>query len=260
VTSCFTSGHLAGADATLLDGQPDPTGLLRQLDAVEERRERIRNATSLRALLLRVRARQLLADAVEHLGVGLQIGVADLAVQLDNLLQLSDCPAELIPALQSGALGIPGSDSWPLTLFTPGARPVHELATQLASLTDDDDDTSSSSGDGSGRENQCRSVLVVDQFEETFTACQSEDERLAFITALCAAADGDTEPAALVIVGLRADFYPHALRYPALVSALQNHQVLVGSMTEAELRTAITGPAHKAGLEIEDGLVENTAA
>jgi hypothetical protein len=162
--------------------------------------------------------------------------------------------AGLIPALQSGALGIPGSYSWPLTLFTPGARPVHELATQLASLTDDDN--SSSSGNGSGRESQCRSVLVVDQFEETFTACQSEDERLAFITALCAAADGDTEPAALVIVGLRADFYPHALRYPALVSALQSHQVLVGSMTEAELRTAITGPARKAGLDIEDGLVE----
>ena len=42
-----------------------------------------------------VRARQLLADAVEHLGVGLQVGVADLAVQLDNLLQLGDCQAEV---------------------------------------------------------------------------------------------------------------------------------------------------------------------
>jgi hypothetical protein len=34
---------------------------------------------------------------VEHLGVGLQVGVADLAVQLDNLLQLGDCPVELPP-------------------------------------------------------------------------------------------------------------------------------------------------------------------
>jgi WD40 repeat protein len=203
--------------------------------------------------------------------------------------------AGLIPALQSGALGIPGSYIWPLTLLTPGARPVHELATQLASLTDDDadrltktllsqpaqcaglarraacfEDNTSGSGHDSGRQSQCRSVLVVDQFEEAFTACQSEPERLAFIAALCATAGGDTddgvdacagdgghtEPAALVIVGLRADFYPHALRYPALVSALQSHQVLVGSMTEAELRTAITGPARRAGLDIEDGLVE----
>jgi hypothetical protein len=36
----------------------------------------------------RVRARQLLADAVEHLGVGLQIGVADLAVRRAEALRL----------------------------------------------------------------------------------------------------------------------------------------------------------------------------
>ncbi len=57
-------------------------------------------------------------------------------------------------------------------------------------------------------------------------------------------------------MGLRADFYPHALRYPELVFALQRHQVLVGPMTAQELRSAITGPARKAGLDIEDGLVE----
>src|SRR6202023_3464204 len=44
---------------------------------------------------VRVRVRQVLADAAEHLGVGLQVGVADLAVQLDNLLQLGDRPVEL---------------------------------------------------------------------------------------------------------------------------------------------------------------------
>jgi hypothetical protein len=32
---------------------------------------------------------------VEHPGVGLQVGVADLAVRLDNLFQLGDCPVEL---------------------------------------------------------------------------------------------------------------------------------------------------------------------
>src|SRR5579859_6720560 len=42
----------------------------------------------------RVRPRQLLAHAVQHLSVGLQVGVTDLAVQLDNLLQLGDGPAE----------------------------------------------------------------------------------------------------------------------------------------------------------------------
>jgi hypothetical protein len=52
-------------------------------------------ATDVIATRDQVRARQLLADPVEHLSVGLQIGVADLAVQLDDLLQLGDRPAEL---------------------------------------------------------------------------------------------------------------------------------------------------------------------
>jgi hypothetical protein len=59
-----------------------------------------------------------------------------------------------------------------------------------------------------------------------------------------------------VVLGLRADFYPHALRYPDLVPALQEHQVVVGPMTEAELRSTIIGPARRAKLDIEDGLVE----
>jgi WD40 repeat protein len=109
-------------------------------------------------------------------------------------------------------------------------------------------------------------VLVVDQFEEIFTACQDEAERRSFIAALHAAAQcraggangqsGGPGPAALVVLGLRADFYAHALRYPEMVSAIQDHQVVVGPMTEAELRSVIVEPAHKAKLEIEDGLVE----
>jgi WD40 repeat protein len=136
--------------------------------------------------------------------------------------------AGLIPALQSGALG-PGD--WPLVLVTPGAHPIQELAVHL------------------DHQPGGRSIIVVDQFEEVFTACQGEDERAAFIKALC------TDPA-LVVVGLRADFYDRALRYPALVRALDRHQVLVGPMTTEQVRSAITGPAGKAGLEIEDGLVE----
>jgi len=156
--------------------------------------------------------------------------------------------AGLIPELRSGTLGIPGSADWPLILLTPGARPARELAGRLAAVAD------GAPGDG-GAPDQ-RVVIVVDQFEETFTSCQDETERLAFIRALCAATDRDREPAALVVIGFRADFYSRALRYPELVTALQSRQVLVGPMTEEELRSAITGPARRAGLDFEDGLVE----
>jgi WD40 repeat protein/transcriptional regulator with XRE-family HTH domain len=150
--------------------------------------------------------------------------------------------AGLIPEVRSGALGIPGSGDWPLILMTPGGQPARDLAGRLAAVADHAPDQ--------------RVVIVVDQFEELFTSCDDESERVAFIRALCAAADHEREPTALVVMGFRADFYPHALRYPELVSALQSRQVLVGPMTEEELRSAISGPARRAGLDIEDGLVE----
>jgi len=202
--------------------------------------------------------------------------------------------AGMIPALRSGVLDVPGSAAWPVALFTPGTRPVHELAAQLAPLTAQGAASltaallarpascgevirqamgtagisNGTQGSDVRQDRRCL-IVVVDQFEEVFTACSQEPERQAFIAALCAAArphadhqgcriaDGSGPgPAALVVLGLRADFYPHALRYPELVPALQDRQVLVGPMTEAELRCAIVEPARKARLDIEDGLVE----
>jgi len=181
--------------------------------------------------------------------------------------------AGLIPALRAGDLGVPGSSTWRVALFTPGSRPVRELAVQLAQLAGDnaerciailvaDPEASAglawrAAGTAAGLTDGSQLVVVVDQFEEVFTACQDEQERRAFIAALCAVAgQGRSDPAALVVLGLRADFYPHVLEYPALVAALQRHQVLVGPMTEAELREAIIEPARKAKLGVEDGLVE----
>jgi WD40 repeat protein len=197
--------------------------------------------------------------------------------------------AGLIPALRAGILGVAGSPNWPIVLFTPGAHPVHELAAQLAALAGGN--RAGLIGSLLSNPDQCASlvrqclrtlqggeahpaeqeylILVVDQFEEIFTACPDEAERQAFIAALSAAAapdgdiarttsDGDcaATPTALVVLGLRADFYPHGLRCPQLVPAMQNRQLVVGPMTDAQLRSAIVEPARKARLSIEDGLVE----
>ena len=55
---------------------------------------------------------------------------------------------------------------------------------------------------------------------------------------------------------MRADFYGKCGRYPALAAAMSDHQLLVGPMTEDELRRAIERPALLAGGEFEPGLVE----
>ena len=104
-----------------------------------------------------------------------------------------------------------------------------------------------------------RLLLVVDQFEQVFTQCADEEQRRAFITALAAAAGighgPDHVPAALVVLGVRADFEARCADYPQLADAVQD-RYLVTAMTERQLRMAITEPARTAGSRVDDDLVE----
>src|SRR5208337_1755874 len=100
-----------------------------------------------------------------------------------------------------------------------------------------------------------RLVVLVDQFEEVFTLCNDETERRDLIINLLHAATvagGRT----IVVLTMRADFYPRCAAYADLAGALSDEQVLVGPMTEDELRRAIERPARLAGLEPEPGLIE----
>jgi hypothetical protein len=100
-------------------------------------------------------------------------------------------------------------------------------------------------------------LLVVDQFEELFTQCADEGQRRAFITALHAAGSAghgpDQTPPALIVLSVRADFEARCADYPQLAGPVQD-RYLVTSMTERQLRTAITEPAKKAGSKVDDAL------
>jgi WD40 repeat protein/transcriptional regulator with XRE-family HTH domain len=177
--------------------------------------------------------------------------------------------AGLIPALRPAGAPDPKPDVSAHVLLTPTSHPLTELAGRLAALHGADldvnavatglrDDPRSISAviarvteAGPRPEDRGGLLIVVDQFEEVFTAGTDLRERQAFITALFAA-----RPRTFVVLGLRADFYDQALRHPELAAALQRAQVVVGPMTEAELRRAIIGPARQASSELEDGLVE----
>jgi WD40 repeat protein len=113
-----------------------------------------------------------------------------------------------------------------------------------------------------------RLVLVVDQFEELFTAAGHEQdgraEREGFITALHAAATvpaGPAKlPAALVVVAVRADYLGRLIADPMLKAWVDAGLFTVGPMSEAEVRLAVTGPAGEAGLAVEPALVDAVVA
>ncbi|MEO3924339.1 helix-turn-helix domain-containing protein [Micromonosporaceae bacterium B7E4] len=198
------------------------------------------------------------AAAPDGPGPDQQGGPADLSIPVQH------GRAERRDQQHSSAAGraAAGAGERAVLLFTPGAEPVAELARRLAPVTGLPARSLAAAiqADPGTAAGFARSaVLVVDQFEEIFTNCADETERATFVAALSAAAaptgNGGAAPA-LVLLGLRADFYPHVLRYPELVAAVQTGQLTMEPMTEAELRAAITEPARKAKLEVEPGLVE----
>jgi hypothetical protein len=183
-----------------------------------------------------------------------------------------------------GLAGAPGAATWPRVVFTPTRAPLDELAVQTAVLAGADaaavrreleahpegfaltarqatmpPPPAVAAGPGAAHDQwQRRLLLVVDQFEELFTQCDQEGQRRAFITALHAAAatapGPGQAPAALVVVGVRADFEARCADYPHLAGPVQD-RYLVTAMTERQLRMAITEPAKKAGSKVDEDLV-----
>ena len=219
-------------------------------------------------------------------GVGLLVVSGASGAGKSSLLR-----AGVLPRIRAdGLAAAPGAASWPCVVFTPTRAPLDELALRVAPLAGADAaavrrglDTAPAwfaltarqaalarppgpAGDGGGPtaeggqpSPQRRLLLVVDQFEELFTQCPDEGQRRAFITALHAAATAghgpDQTPAALVVLGVRADFEARCADYPQLADTVQD-RYLVTSMTERQLRMAITEPAKKAGSKVDDDLTD----
>jgi hypothetical protein len=132
-------------------------------------------------------------------------------------------------------------DGWDVLIFTPGAEPLLALEMQL------NPDQAETEFD--------RHLLLVDQFEETFTLCHEEGERRLFIEELLNLAQ-DPFRKIMVVIALRADFYSHCAQYPLLRQAVAAEQEYIGQMSKDELGRAIQEPARRGGWEFEPGLVD----
>ncbi|MFB7663124.1 helix-turn-helix domain-containing protein [Kitasatospora sp. NPDC056138] len=108
-------------------------------------------------------------------------------------------------------------------------------------------------------------VVVVDQFEETFTLCTDRAEQRAFVRLLndlatsppsTTVGDSSAQPPIAVLLGVRADFCGRCLEHPELAPVFTHGSLALPPMNAAELRASITRPAEQAGLVLEPGLVE----
>ncbi|WP_397351833.1 nSTAND1 domain-containing NTPase [Nonomuraea gerenzanensis] len=102
-------------------------------------------------------------------------------------------------------------------------------------------------------------VVIIDQFEETFTLCTDERERAAFLDALSDLVSRQDGP--VLVIGIRTDFYDRCASHPGLAAALLDSLHLpVGPMSEQDLRAIITEPAARAGLSVDPDLVVTVVA
>jgi WD40 repeat protein/transcriptional regulator with XRE-family HTH domain len=173
--------------------------------------------------------------------------------------------AGIIPALRWNKK----SADWQIQILTPTAHPLESLATSLthknepvSAITTLTDDLAHDSRSlqifvkrNLSSKNGSHLLLVIDQFEELFALCRSEEEKSAFIGNLLTAAS-EADGAIIVLIALRADFYGHCANYIQLREALAKNQEYIGAMNEEELRRAIEEPARRGRWEFEPGLVE----
>ena len=122
-------------------------------------------------------------------------------------------------------------DGHRVVIVTPGVHPLEALSAAAGAGPDP--------------------VLVVDQCEQVVSLCSDADERSRFFAALA-----DHAIKAPVVVAVRADRLGDATAQPEFARLVEMGLHLLGPMAEPDLRTAIEGPAHQAGLLLEAGLVD----
>ena len=188
--------------------------------------------------------------------------------------------AGLIPILQHGHLGPPGSEWVITTVLRPGLDPLHALARALVQAfrlkaselraVETVLDKSSLGLSTLARQylgGRQRLFILIDQFEELFRyRKQSGDEgrikSTAFVKLLLAATgqselvSPEGEPFVYIVLTMRSDYLGKCSQFRGLPEALNDSQYLVPRMSRDQLREAIEGPVAWAGARISGTLVD----
>jgi uncharacterized protein YjbI with pentapeptide repeats len=168
-----------------------------------------------------------------------------------------------------------GSRHWSLKIIVPTAHPLQSLAKLFVdanlSVVDEAIETDKTieflqkGGDSFKRliagylnkNSQSKFLLIIDQFEETFTLCEDLRERNQFLACLLEIL-ASTQDNFKLILGMRIDFLGKCFEqdYHGLGKLIEANLITVLPLNPEQLQRAITEPAKKANLELEAGLVE----
>ncbi|MBW4614696.1 MAG: CHAT domain-containing protein [Desmonostoc vinosum HA7617-LM4] len=133
--------------------------------------------------------------------------------------------AGLIPKLQEKQPGLQ------LAYMTPNTNPIEQLQTSFSQVQGQP------------------AILVIDQFEELFTLCTDEAQRVTFIEKLLSLV-----PHQKVIITMRADFWGECATHRNLKDLMEARQKLIGPMDAVELRKAMEMQAALVKLRFEADL------
>ncbi len=164
----------------------------------------------------------------------------------------------LVPALRAAG------SNWQVRVVRPGRMPLHQLVAAL-----DEKAAAGAHADAllrrllespglfgamlrqeAAHRNE-RVLVIVDQLEELFTLCDSDEIRRKFLAALVGAADDVSSPVRLVL-SMRADFLDRFAGYKDVLAELSRGLFFLTAPEEANLREVLERPAQLAGFAFED--------
>ncbi|MCC6462810.1 MAG: hypothetical protein IT260_20250 [Saprospiraceae bacterium] len=180
--------------------------------------------------------------------------------------------AGLIPALHGG-LGQARASNWKIVICKPGITPLQNLAASLAAanlgsadearLVPEIDrvlDVLKSTSFGlldveAGAEPGCKTLVVIDQFEELFRFQKGPNHETEYFVDLLLTAAREPDSPVYIVITMRSEFLGDCVRYRGLPELINEGQYLVPCLSGENIRQAITGPAIVVGATVAPTLV-----
>jgi hypothetical protein len=168
-----------------------------------------------------------------------------------------------------------GSRDWNINIIVPTAHPLQSLAKlfidanlsavnqadeidkMIAFLQKGGDSLRRSIESHLEKNSRSKFLLIIDQFEETFTLCENSLERNQFLACLLKFVTSKQDKFKLIL-GMRIDFLGKCFEqdYHGLGKLIEANLIAVSPLNPEQLQRAITEPAKKVNLDLEAVLVE----